>query len=667
MAVKTIYKLNNLDFSPGIRAEYINENFDLVKRWCESERLRTGGWGLVEGFDLDCDLNKLKLIISDGVIINENGEEIRVEKNSFDVEMPKGIATKEQDLVVGKNSRIILKSFPYSDYYNKAINYNPPASSEINLDEIKIECRELGITQVPLSDIVQIYENIIILTDKYKDKKVNVSYYYAEDKMDSIFIKKDGSEYKYVKGTMSSSPSQYEIEDYLNNGYYFIGSVYWHVGLEVDVDIITIDRSYRPVYVDEDNVLYLNGKKYNGDNSIVFIEPKQPKENDLWYNVDKDVLYISRKDKNGLLKWRVVNDLSRLTIDYGVFSENEMPEDMQTFYFDDKMPQCRFEPGKNQLRIIIDQTVIMQDQYEELVENDDEDNFVRGFGFKLSSPLDYPSTVEVYVSHSVRVDEDEDIFQRISTFIDTACYDINEDTESCVISTNKDYEIGFNQLEVWLNGIKLEENKHFVELTNEEAIASLEDSGTYSKKFKILISTKNGDYVSYKITKNVRTYDNFRHIIDSLVNEIHESLNRVNEATELLNTVAVNSDKIVSSFEKRMDDMSAEIEEISGDYIKKSEGASLEDLQDEVVDKLIKRTVYNIYTLQDNSGVVDINNLKQSDFMSVYWINENQRLILIRDEDYLVETTENGISIMLSPYWSIEGSKIYVEAISIGK
>ena len=43
MATKRITKLNELDFSPGIRASDINENFELLKRWIEEERLRVSG------------------------------------------------------------------------------------------------------------------------------------------------------------------------------------------------------------------------------------------------------------------------------------------------------------------------------------------------------------------------------------------------------------------------------------------------------------------------------------------------------------------------------------------------------------------------------------------------------------------------------------------------
>ena len=50
MTTTRITKLNELDFSPGIRASDINENFELLKRWIEEERLRVSGWGIVEGF-----------------------------------------------------------------------------------------------------------------------------------------------------------------------------------------------------------------------------------------------------------------------------------------------------------------------------------------------------------------------------------------------------------------------------------------------------------------------------------------------------------------------------------------------------------------------------------------------------------------------------------------
>ena len=68
-----IHQLINLDFTPGIKAKYINDNFELIKKWITNERLRIGGWGLVEGFDITTDDKNFTVDISEGIFINREG------------------------------------------------------------------------------------------------------------------------------------------------------------------------------------------------------------------------------------------------------------------------------------------------------------------------------------------------------------------------------------------------------------------------------------------------------------------------------------------------------------------------------------------------------------------------------------------------------------------
>ena len=81
---KRIAKLNTLDFSPGIRASEINENFDLLRRWIEEERLRVSGWGLVEGFSLSKDLDKYAITVGSGIVIDKKGAQLEIAGKTFD-------------------------------------------------------------------------------------------------------------------------------------------------------------------------------------------------------------------------------------------------------------------------------------------------------------------------------------------------------------------------------------------------------------------------------------------------------------------------------------------------------------------------------------------------------------------------------------------------------
>ncbi len=666
MAVKTIYKLNNLDFSPGIKAEYINENFDLIRRWLDAERLRAGGWGIVEGFDLSCDIEKFTIKCSQGIIINEHGEEVRVDEKEFVIGPPVAKEIPEKEYKVNEESIIELEYSIYSDIFHHMINYDPPKNNDLDLSELVIKNKDNG-NIINKSDIIQVYDNKVVLRKEFANADVTVKHLSSDDRTDAIFLYKDGTEYKLLTGISSSNPSQQEIEEQLKNGYYLIGFAYWHIGDVIDVEFITIDRTLRPIYVNDNNVLYLNGEVYNGNNSIVFVEPKPAKENDLWYDLEHDILYIWRTDEDYNGKWKVVNDLSRFSTEYGKFSVDMMPEDMQTFDFGDRLKNCRFEPGKNQLRIIIDQTVIMQDQYEELVNKDEKNGVNTGYGFKLKYPLDYPSTVEVYVNHSVSTQDNADLFQRIAAFIDSACYDLIEDLEQPVFETYGEYEIGHSQLEVWHNGIRIEKNKGFVELTQGENVADIENAGELTNKFKLLISTKSGDVISYKITRHMSSYDNFMHVVDEINNRMENSLKKIEEITETLGEVTEDTNKLVDTIQLDLSNTISKVNELDEDVIKKSEKVSVENLSNDLKSKLFERAIYATVNITDNSGIFTVNNLKSSDFITIHWKYDNQRNILMRNVDYEISDTEVGIEIQLDPSWAMSDSVIYIEAISLGK
>ena len=663
MAIRTIYKLNDLDFSAGIRSEYIDENFDLIRRWIEAERLRIGGWGLVEGFELSRNLSDFTVHVTDGIIINEDGEEVRVDEHTFQVGPP---VYKElvEELTVGKEGLITLSYAPYSNIQKHTIIYNPPEYSELSAEEFDIINLDTG-SHLSVRDIRFIDENFCIVNNELAGARVRVSYLYANDRIDAIMLKKDGSEYIYEIGIISTSPSQEVIQDYLNKGYYLIGFAYWHIGKEVDVEFITVDRTYRPIFVDEDNNLYLNGKLYTGHKFIYFIEPDNPLENDLWYDVENEILYIWRPNENGEYEWMPVNDLSRFQREYGVFTELENPDDLQTFTFDNKQ-NLRFVPGQNQLTIVIDQVVIMKDQYDELSESSTyDDNVVTGYGFKLKNPLERPSIVEVYVDHSVTTKGvHSELFNHIAAFTDM--YDfLVTDPEVKDFTCKAEYENNNNQLEVFLNGIKLRKDAEFIELTAEGETTTIEDINKLSDKFRILVELQNEDIVSYKITRFMATYDNLRVVTDTLNEKVEKAVSDLDTTKLEFNEVVTNVNQAIEDFSQSNQELINKINSISEDMISKSAKVAIDDLQEEVKNKLNNGAVY--LTQPANNSLITIKALKETDFISIYWIQDLTRLILIRNEDYSISPVEDGgINIELEPNWIADDAKIYIEGVSLG-
>lgn len=660
-------KLNLLDFTPGIRAEYINENFDIIKKWIEEERIRNGGYGIVEGFELSKDIPSLSIHVDAGVIINEEGGKIEVGAHTFQTCLP--VMTRMvEEVAADENALLKLKFSLYSPKEKHTILYNPPEHNVLHKDEVKILDLDNG-RYVTKANIVMIDENIVVLSSSYANKKIRVEYFYANDRIDAIMLKKDGSEYIYETGIISPSPSQQVIEDYLKNGYYFIGFAYWHIGHELDVEFITSDRTLRPIYTSKDNKLYLNGQLYTGQQMIHFIEPTYPKGNDLWYSCEEEILYIWRPNKEGNFEWRPINDLSRYSREYNIFLPGENPKDLQTFLFDGKT-NLRFVPGKNQLMIVIDQVVIMQDQFEEIYEESKYNkNAVTGRGFRLKAPLERPSIVEVFVSHNVANNrKKEDLFEHTSAFIDTdSIIVVKEVDEKHIWKCNGQYQIGNHQLDVWIDGRRLADKQTFIECTDDGKEAGLEDYGKLSSSFRIVNIPKiiPGTTISYKIIRQMSNYDNLRAVTDALNKRVSEAVASLESAEGNIQDIVDNVNSSLSSVHNKIAENAENIRILETSKISKKSGISVNNLSTDLAKHIFNKQL--CLTYQAGQIQHEIPELMPQDFISLYWINDEQRMILIRDVDYKIKADINGKAIIeLDPRWMAEDALIYIEAMKLG-
>lgn len=663
---KIISKLNELDFSPGIRAEYINENFRLVKRWIDDERLRIGGWGLVEGFDLTKDLTDFSIFISEGVMINEDGEEAKVPSYKVYAGTPV-YHNMSEELTVNENGTLELRFPPYSNKNLGTIVYDPPDYDQIDDEEFEIFNIDKN-TRLTLKDIKFIDQNIVVVNSDLAGTNVRVNYLYANDRIDGILLKKDGSEYIYEKGIVSTSPSQQVIQDYMDNGYYLIGFAYWHIGKEIDVEFITVDRTFRPVFVDDENKLYLNGKLYVGNKFIIFDEeaPKYPEFNDLWYDLVNDILYVWRPGKNGNGKWVPINDLSRVETEYGIFYPEDNPEDLATFSFKGK-PNLIFVPGKHQLKVVVDQMVLMQDQFEELYSEEDSPT---GWGIKLKNPLDKPSTLEVYVTRNVKtrsdISDDSIVYPQTVIFADEKSeYLVNDIKANSVYTLGNDYQISNGQLEIWYGGLKLNKDKEFSEATREGIAATPDNADEYSNKVVFKKTLKNGGVLTYKILRTATSYSNLKYILDGINERIDERLKALDEAEARFNELI---EGIQFSFEEvdgKIQEIESNIADLEERKMSKDEGVSLPVLNKDVKEKIIggQKTVYALPEEE-----ITVKGILKNDFNLLFWITNDQRTLLLEDTDYTINDLEDesGVSISLDSKWVIDGSQLLIRSLTIG-
>lgn len=660
MEINDIDKLNILDFSPGIKASYINENFKLLKRWIESERLRIGGWGLVEGFEFEKDLKDFTINISSGLLINEYGEEKYVKNNVFNAGPPvyKQIV---EEVIVQEEGLITLKFPVYSNVQKHTIIYDPPKYNDL-FNEIKI-------TEIDTAKIISqnkisfIDENIIFISPEYEGIKVKVEYLYANDRIDGILLRKDGMKYIYELGIISTSPSQQVIEDYLKNGYYLIGFAYWHIGKTIDVEFIIKDRTYRPIYVDQNNILYINGKPYKDQNFIVFVEPEFPELYDLWYDVNNHVLFIWDYDKDGNLGWQALNDLSRSIKEIQFYQNESFPEDKMTFIFNQEQECMKFIPGHNQVEVIIDNVPLMQDQFEELYNTETEKGYLNtGYGIKLKYPLDKEAVVQIITTHSVKAKPLDDVFKRAAIFVDQGSWQFDSAVEkNTIFETTGNYEIGQNQLELYLNGKKLISGTDFKEVTKDNEIEIESRNNVLSNKFIIRIALSNGDRLEYKITRYMWSYENLSKITKDLEEKVALSVQTSKDVEDKINNLTENVSEKLIEIENNNVNMSNAIADIERDMISKTDGISLSDVKKDVAAG-IKNKLINL-TQQANVPVIALHGININDFIEIFHISSNGRNVLIKDVDYSLSIENSVLNCNLESEWVFDDAIIYITGI----
>jgi hypothetical protein len=105
------------------------------------------------------------------------------------------------------------------------------------------------------------------------------------------------------------------------------------------------------------------------------------------------------------------------------------------------------------------------------------------------------------------------------------------------------------------------------------------------------------------------------------------------------------------------------VEKLKNDSISKTEKVSTSLLTNDVKSKLFGQAVY---LTQQVSSEIFVKGLRESDFVSIHFVNDKERFHLIRNEDYEIVDEDDGILISLSSDWLIENANISIEAIHFG-
>ena len=639
--------LKPINFKNSIRGDNIQLNFEYLQDRIRSESLSSGGRGIIEGMEITV-INSSEIRVSPGRYIDATGDEVYFPGGEYRVKRFEPVGREARGLKVNALGQISLPSRPYSTFFGGYFTtghydylYPTPdlsfksTASGVNIKAVKIE-------------------NEVVTFDAgmWAGREVTANYLYARNRMDTVLInKKNGL--VVVTGTMSPSMSHIDLSDY--GDCVIVGMLEVSIHKETQVTVHYNEREERPIYVDADNNLYLNGTEYR---RIFFEKPDMPKQFDVYVDYVNGDIY-SYIYQEGALGWVKVNGPStgiQKEIKIIAPDNPDFPEDMQTFQFnEDSDLKYHFIPGLNQMEIIIDNAPLMSDQFEEIkVNNGDLNN---GRGFRLKDPLDKPAYIEVRVTHNTDEAYVNKSYQRSATFSkENIAFLV--DTDEMLFEAAAPYEAGEYQLEVFSEGEKLYRDLDYFE-TDDQGNALTSGFATH---FRLAYEFTKGAEIVSRVTKNVYSYDHIAKVIENSYGSIKEIGDRVQAFDDFLVASLNEADERLFQLESADESMQKELAKMN-DFVKKSDVIAKDKIDKDIVSNTKRESFEHTAPCE---SIINIDNLKLTDLIFVFKISGGNTSILIKDLDYTLQQMDEDMAIVLEETIVDTSATILVKGVKFG-
>lgn len=429
---------------------------------------------------------------------------------------------------------------------------------------------------------------------------------------------------------------------------------------------------------------------------------------------DKVSYRIDRTD--GFMEWVSINDSSYVDLEERLlwnpddmeYEEVMHEHDKQHFFFHaTKDKSCLYTPDKNCLEILINQIPLHNDQFKEItmidaiasedadmikskllkyygypeefnMENVHEEYENIGIGFKLNAPLDKDSYVEVRVKHRVNSNPISKRFQRSATFVaeGTEVYQqyIKEDNGNMIYNppifkTEAQYRYDENQLEVFLNGKRLEKGIEWQEVkVNQRSLKAVP-----CDSFEILSNSgiKNGDRVSYKLTTTVYSYDHVQMLLDDFNVKIEDCEAIVTKTKKDIDAVKTEVEDKIEIVEDQINTIQQITNDLDATYIRKNEVIATTNMPISILEGVASGSFYETIIV-GSEKTIDITGIcTEKDFSILFNLNDNNGNRILRrgtgeSAEYNIIKQGNSISLVLySP--NIEpGHMLYLTGVKFG-
>ena len=352
-----------------------------------------------------------------------------------------------------------------------------------------------------------------------------------------------------------------------------------------------------------------------------------------------------------------------------------------------------FSPANNEVDVMINQMPLHKDQYSEImldmldmlppevkraisdVYGWDDSTIHKmnelyddvGIGVMLNNPLDSIYNEGLFNEHNQMINESElyvEIIvnracsavnnkrklQRVATFIDEDSFVVDNTFNTVVDLKDKYYRYNENQLDIYINGVRLTKEVDYIEGTDlddnlDDEANMLRYRGAISKQFKIIRPLNIGDVVSYKITSNFYSYDH----INSLLDKIETDQEACNAKVETLynSTMKLHDDtnSIIKDIQNQVSKYVDNKNDALNTYLTRESIISEDQLAADVVKRIPQSLdhIYHVITFESYSDIgFDLTNyIREEDFILIWWrdtANNNIDRMLLPDENYFIET-----------------------------
>ena len=373
--------------------------------------------------------------------------------------------------------------------------------------------------------------------------------------------------------------------------------------------------------------------------------------------------------------------------------------DLQTFIFDGTSQRnLLYVPKSNCLTIMINQLPLHTDQFEEITMHDviagpyssDLKNKLKkyyhydtmdpekvneeyeniGIGFRLAQPLDKLSYVEVQVTQRVNGSPISKRFQRAASFVNENHFTykkyIKDEEGNTIVAgqtfeTSTPFRYGENQLEVFINGLKLIQDVDYIEEKESEEILK----GSSINKFTIKKILNDNDKVSYRITTSIYSYDHVDGLLSGFNRRLTDTENLVNSTYDKIKQKCDYVDRKTSEVQGQIETLSRIQSGLDDRYLSKNTMIELSNLAPVLANGIAAGVFYKTYTASSVPCQIDITGVcSNNDLIILYNITKNR--MLQKDSDFSIIENDSSTILKISTIFN-ENSTLYLFGIKFNK